>query len=225
MNERRSPSLERPVLREQFRKELRGRLMSEAVVLLAPRPTRLPFAAILRTALAGVAIFVLVFAGATTAAASSLPGEPLYALKRAGEDVQVAFTTDDVARMRLLSQLADRRLEELAVVVRQRPSSGPVATQEYAAAVERFAEALDNLRNADSEDKRNAAQELADAAQAKHEAVLDAVKDKLPEEDRPNIQKVIDNEKERTAPNENPGGGSGQGGGRPTSAPAKTPRK
>jgi uncharacterized protein DUF5667 len=223
MNERRSPSLERPVMREQFRRELRGRLMSEAVVLLAPRPSRLSFPAILRPALAAAVVVVLVFGGATSAAASSLPGELLYAMKRAGEDVEVAFTRDEVARMQLLSQLADRRLEELATIVRQRPSSAPTATQEYADAVERFAKALDNLRNADSEDKRNAAQELADAAQAKHQTVLDAVKDKLPKEDQPKIQKVIDTEKERTAPNETPG--RGQGGGRPTSAPAKTPRK
>ncbi len=146
MNERRPPVLERPVMREQFRKELRGRLMSEAAVVLAPRPSWFSFPAILRPAFAAAAILVLVLAGATSAAASSLPGDALYVVKRTSEDVQVALTFDDVTRMQLLARLADRRLEELAEIATQRPSSAPTATQEYADAVERFANALDDLR-------------------------------------------------------------------------------
>jgi Domain of unknown function (DUF5667) len=228
MNDRRPPVLERPVIREQFRKELRGRLMSEAAVLLAPRPSWFSFPAILRPAFAAAAILVLVLAGATTAAASSLPGDALYAVKRTSEDVQVALTFDQVARMELLARLADRRLEELAEIANQRPSSAPTATQQYADAVERFADALDDLRNADSEDKRNAAQALAEAAREKHKAVLDAVRDQLPEVDQSDVQKVIDREQERTSPNENRGRGGqgGAGGGRPSNAPAKpTPKK
>jgi hypothetical protein len=221
MNERRPPVLERPVMPEQFRKELRGRLMSEAAVVLAPRPSWFSFPAILRPALAAAAILVLVFAGATNAAASSLPGDPLYAVKRTTEDVQLALTFDEVARMQLLARFADRRLEELAEVAKQRPSSAPTATQEYADAVERFANALDNVRNADSEDKRNAAQALAEAARDKHKAVLDAVKDQLPEVDQSDVQKVIDREQERTSTDDNRGHG-----GRPSNAPAKpTPKK
>src|SRR5256885_13720718 len=227
MSEKRSPLLERPVMRERFRTELRSRLMSEAAVVLAPRPRRLSFPMILRPVLAAAALLVLVVAGATNAAASSLPGDPLYAVKRAGEDVQVALTLDEVARMQLLSQLADRRLEELAEIAKQRPASAPTATQEYADAVDRFANALDRLRDADNEDKRNTEQDLADDAQAKHRAVLDSVKDKLPAKDQPEIQRVIDDEQERTSPtNPERGGQDGPGGRRPPSAPPKpTPRK
>jgi hypothetical protein len=188
-------------MREQFRKELRGRLMSEAVVVLAPRASRFSFPALLRPARAGALILVLVFAGTTGASASSLPGDALYAVKRATEDMQVALTFDEVARMQLLSQLADRRLEELAEVATGRPTSAPTATHEYADAVERFANALDNLRDADSQDKREAAQALAGAARAKHKVVLDEVKDKLPADDQSDFQKVIDREQERTSPN------------------------
>jgi hypothetical protein len=225
MTERRSPLLERPVMREQFRKELRGRLMSEAVVVLAPRPSRFSLPAMLRPVLAAAGIFVLVLAGATTAAASSLPGDALYAVKRAGEDVRLALTFDDVARMHLLAELTDRRLEELSEIAKRRPSSAPTATQEYADAVDEFAEALDLLREADSEDKRNLAQALAQAARAKHKAVLDAVKDRLSGEDQSDVQKVIDREEERTAPATDPGRPDGSGGGRPSNVPAKTPGK
>ena len=225
--EKRSPLLERPVMRDQFRKELRGRLMSEAVTVLAPRRRGFAFRLVLRPALAAAAILVLVLAGATSAAASSLPGDALYAVKRAAEDVRLALTFDDVARTQLLSELTDRRLEELAEIAKRRPSSAPTATQEYADAVNNFANALDELRGADSEDKRNAAQALAEAARAKHKAVLDAVKDKLPAEAQSEVQRISDDEQERTSPaNDNPGRGGGQGGGRPSSAPARpTPKK
>jgi hypothetical protein len=220
MTEKRSPLLERPVMRDQFRKELRGRLMSEAVVVLARRPSRFSFPAMLRPALAAAAILVLVSAGATSAAASSLPGDPLYGVKRAAEDVRLALTFDDVARTELLSELTDRRLEELAEIAKHRPSSAPTATQEYADAVNSFADALDRLREDDSEDKRNAAQALAEAARAKHKPVLDAVKDQLPPDAQSDVQKVNDDEQERTSPSNNPGR-DGQGGGRPSNAPPK----
>jgi uncharacterized protein DUF5667 len=221
MNDRRSPLLERPVIREQFRKELRGRLMSEAVVL-AKRPSRFSFPMLLRPALATAAALVLVFASATSAAASSLPGDALYGVKRAGEDVRLALTFDAMARTQLLSELTDRRLEELAEIAKRRPSSAPAATLEYAKAVEAFAEALDNLHNAVSEEKRAVAQALAEAARAKHKAVLDAVKEKLSGDDQTDVQNVIDREEERTSNNP----GRGQGGSRPSNLPAKpTPKK
>jgi hypothetical protein len=226
MNDRRSPLLERPVMREQFRKELRSRLMSEAVVAIAPQPRRFSFPTMLRPAFAVAALLVLAFAGATSAAASSLPGDPLYAVKRASEDVRLALTFDDVARTQLLSELTDRRLEELAEIAKKRPSSAPTATQEYADAVTNFANALDKLRDADSEDKRNAAQVLAEAARAKHKAVLDEVKDQLPADAQSDVQKVNDNEQERTSPVTNPGRSGGEGGGRPSNAPPKpTPKR
>jgi uncharacterized protein DUF5667 len=225
MTARRSPLLDRPVMRDQFRKELRGRLMSEAVVVLAQRPGRFSFPALLRPALAAAAVLMLVLAGATSAAASSLPGDALYGVKRASEDVRLALTFDAVARTQLLSEFTDRRLEELAEVAKRRPSSAPTATQEYADAVERFENALDDLKDAVGEEKRAAAQALAEAARAKHKAVLDAVKDRLSEEDQSDVQKVIDREEERTT--NNPGRGQGgSGGGRPSNAPAKpTPKK
>src|SRR4029077_15086649 len=100
----------------------------------------------LRPAFAVAAVLILALAGAASAAASSLPGDPLYGLKRTTEDVQLALTFDDLGRMQLLSDLADRRLAELAEIAKQHPSSAPTATTEYADAVERFADAVDQLR-------------------------------------------------------------------------------
>ena len=222
------PRLERPVMRAKFRKELRARLMAEAAVVLAPRPQRRSLFAVswLRPALAAAVLAVFVVAGATSAAASSLPGDPLYAVKRASEDVQLALTFDDVARMQLLSDLTDRRLAELAEIAKERPASAPTATAEYSEAVDKFADALDKLRDADSDGKGDAAQAVADAAREKHKIVLDAVKDRLPEEAQPEVQKVIEKEEQRTTSDPGRGGRGSTGDERranPTARP--TPKR
>lgn len=221
-------SIERPVMREAFRKELRSRLLTEAAVVLAPQGPR-PFFLwpILRPALAVAALALIVAWGTTSAAAASLPGDPLYGVKLAAENVQVALTFDDVARMQLLNSIADRRLEELAKVAELRPDSAPTATAEYADAVDRFADAVDKLRDADSEDKRDAAQAVAEAAREKHKAVLDAIKPQLPEDDRPAVDQVIQQEQERTSPSDGNGGGgnNGNGRGRPANSAKPTPKR
>jgi hypothetical protein len=228
-NGRRTPVLERPQIRREFRKELRARLMSQAADVLAPRPQRqwLFASAWLRPALAAAVLAVFVVAGATSAAASSLPGDPLYGMKRASEDVQLALTFDDVARMQLLSDLTDRRLAELAEIAKERPGSAPTATAEYSDAVDKFADAVDKLRDAESDGKADAAQAVADAAREKHKVVLDAVKDKLPENAQPGVQRVIEKEEQRTANERDRGGGRGSTGGErranPTSRP--TPKR
>ena len=84
------------------------------------------------------------------------------------------------------------------------------------------------MRDADSDAKRAAAQALAEAAREKHKAVLDAVRDQLPAESQADVQKVNDDEQERTSPANNTGrpGQDGKGGGRPSNVPPKaTPKK
>src|SRR2546427_3351566 len=219
------PRLERPVIRAKFRKELRARLMAEAAVVLAPRPQRRSLFAVswLRPALAAAVLAVFVVAGATSAAASSLPGDPLYAVKRASEDVQLALTFDDVARVQLLSEIADRRLAELAEIAMDRPGSAPTATAEYSDAVDKFADAVDKLRDADNDEKRDAAQAVADAAREKHKVVLDAVRDRLPENAQPEVQRVIEKEEQRTTSDPGRAGTGGERRSNPTARP--TPKR
>ncbi|MDQ2912667.1 MAG: DUF5667 domain-containing protein [Chloroflexota bacterium] len=232
MSERRSPLLERPVMREQFRNELRGRLMSEAVVALAPRPNRFSLPALLRPALAAAVILVLILAGATSAAASSLPGDPLYTVKRASEDVRLAVTFDQVARLLLLSDLADRRLEELAEVALQRPAAAPAATQEYADAVERVAQALEEADGSNNDGANNQQGQNVEAAQTKRLATLDSIKGTIPDNARAGVEKLIQRERDRntrtpTAPpgTEGTSGGDDQkdGGDAKEATPRATP--
>jgi hypothetical protein len=63
---------------------------------------------------AAVVVLVLVFGtgGAVSLAQSALPGEELYAVKRAAEQVAYTVTLDSVDRVALSTQFTDRRLEE-----------------------------------------------------------------------------------------------------------------
>ena len=226
MTEKRLSLLEQPVIRDQFRNELRGRLMSEAAIVLVPRPGRFSFPALLRPAVAGAVVVMLVFAGATSASATSLPGDALYALKRASEDAQLAVTFDQGTRLLLLSELADRRLEELAEVARQRPAAAPTATQQYADAVERVAQALE-ATNGSNNDANNQDGQNVEAAQAKRLATLDSIKATIPDNARTGVDKLIQREKDRhagkptTSPTTTPQGGDQQNAGDPKKA---TPR-
>jgi hypothetical protein len=169
-----------PVIRDQFRRELRARLMQESPVYLTPRRDN-AWRSFLRPAMAvGLAALVLI-AGAGTAAAGSLPGDPAFGLKKALENIQVTFTFDDVKRVELLGQIADRRLDDLQKVA-ERSDKAPTASEEFADAVTKFRAAVDAVQAASPEDKSTAVQNLVDAARDKHEAVLDQVQEKVSNE-------------------------------------------
>ncbi len=199
MNEERDElRLPRPRMRDEFRSALRSTLLSEAAAAFAPRPRRSALAW-LRPALVAAAIALLVFTGAGKAAADSVAGEPAFALKRAAEEVQLSFTFDDVARVQFLAELSDRRLDELRKVA-DRPDAAPTASAEFAAAVARFRSAVDALRAAGTTDQREAAEDVAAAAREKHEAVLEQLRQRLPDEAKPGIERAIEEERKGLEP-------------------------
>ena len=188
------PRLPEPKIREEFRAELRARLMREAVTALAPLPRGTAWV-VLRPALGVGLAAVLMIAGTGTAAAGSLPGDATFPLKKAFENIQVTLTFDDVERVQLLGELADRRLAELQVIVeRADESKAPTASEEFAAAVARFRAAVDAIQRAAPADKSAKVQELVETARGKHEAVLDEVQQKL---DDPTAQDAIERAKDR----------------------------
>jgi len=188
-----------PRMRDEFRSELRAKLLLEAQTALDPRTrrdnawTRVFGGSWLRPALGvGVAALVLL-AGAGTAAAGSVPGDPAFVIKKAVEDLQVTLTFDDVQRVQLLAQLTDRRLEDLQKVAGSQ-AQAPTASEEYANAVTRFRAAVDALQQAAPQDKADAAQDVADAARDKHDAVLDVLEQKVPDQAKPALERAKEEE-------------------------------
>jgi len=208
-----------PRMRDEFRRELRARLMNEAVLVLAPKRRDNAWTAWLRPALAvGLAVVVL-FAGAGVAAAGSLPGDPGFGIKRAVEEIQLALTFGDVEHVKALADLADKRLTELQQVA-DSADKAPTASEEYAQAVARFRSAVDALRQSAPDGKRDAADQVADRAREKHETVLDELKDRLPDEAKPSLERAMEEER-KPAPERTPNPNKDEE--RPSGRPERTP--
>jgi hypothetical protein len=200
--------LPEPRIRDEFRRELRARLMREAAVVLVPKrrdnawtawlSRDNAWTAWLRPALvSGLAALVLVV-GAGSAAAGSVPGDLTFGLKRAMEEVRVALTFDEVERVRVLAEIADQRLAELERVA-SRDDKAPTASEAYADAVTRFRAAVDALQNAaPEEDKSDLAQDVADTAREKHEMVLEWLRGRLSEKAKDSVDRAIDEERKDT---------------------------
>ena len=110
-----------PVARPEFVGDLRERLMVAAATELAPAdddarltlPARRPA----RERRIAIAVGALALVGATTsvamAAQSALPGEALYPVKRAIENAQTGFSTDEADKGSRLLANASGRLDEV----------------------------------------------------------------------------------------------------------------
>lgn len=200
--------LPEPRIRDEFRRELRARLMREAAVVLVPKRRDNAWTAWLRrdnawtawlrpALVSGLAALVLVV-GAGSAAAGSVPGDLTFGLKRAMEEVRVALTFDEVERVRVLAEIADQRLAELERVA-SRDDKAPTASEAYADAVTRFRAAVDALQNAaPEEDKSDLAQDVADTAREKHEMVLEWLRERLSEKAKGSVDRAIDEERKDT---------------------------
>ncbi|HUQ16759.1 MAG TPA: DUF5667 domain-containing protein [Candidatus Saccharimonadales bacterium] len=220
--------LPRPEPREAFRRELRGRLMAEARVALAPRPTTRETAWVtlqrlwLRPAFVFAAIGIFLITGSGLAAAGSLPGDPAFALKRAAEDVQLALAPDESARIEVLATQADHRLAELSTATTERPAAAPTASAAYADAVARLNFAIAALRGKPDPGatKADAAREVAERARAKHIVVLDELEGRVGEEARDSIEQAK-HEADKIGPDDHrPAKGPGAAPNRPPSRSA-----
>jgi hypothetical protein len=192
--------------RPEFRAELLSRLLTQVGPVAATRHSspwwalRVP-----RFALAGVAAIALLFGSSGLAAAGSLPGEPLFGLKRAAEEVALAVSFDDATRIQRLADQVSARLAEL------RRAEGPgraAAAVESSRALERLAEAQ-RAGGADAP-----ASESAEDARDQAEAVLRDLEQRLPAEAAEGIRRAIEaGPPAERGPREEPG--------RPTTPPAE----
>lgn len=192
------PQLPEPRMREGFRRELRARLLTEAQTVLVRRDNAWTFERLFRPALALAVVAILIAGGAGTAAASSVAGDPAFALKQVVEDLQVNLTFDDVTRVQLLAQIADHRLTELEQVADD-ARKAPAASQAYADAVERFRAAVNALQQASPADKADKAQDVADTAREKHLPILDRLQDRVPDDAKPALERAVEEQEQDTS--------------------------
>lgn len=72
---------------------------------------------------AAAVVLLALFGGLTLAAGGAVPGDPLYAFKKARENVELAFTGGGSAKAEKNLQLAETRVSELAVLVSKKQAS------------------------------------------------------------------------------------------------------
>lgn len=170
--------------RPGFRSDLRSRLLAQVgPVAQARRSTPWWALRIPRFALVGVAALAMLFGGTGLAAAGSLPGEPLFEVKRAAEELALALAFDDDTRIQRLADQASARLAEL------RRADGPGKS----AAAHESARALGRLAEAQRAGGTHApASENAADAREQAEAVLRDLELRLPAEAADGIRRAIE---------------------------------
>src|SRR5438477_1175782 len=181
--------------RPEFRAELRSALLAAPVSSKASRISGLGWSRILvlRPALAAILVLALLATiGGGLAAASSLPGDAAYGLKRAAEDVQVTLASDDTVRLDTLVTQSDRRLADLETLVARRSSAVGVGTDEYTAAAGRIDDVLTRVASLPETAQRDAALARASATSTDHLARLQALATRLPEATQRGIQRAIE---------------------------------
>ncbi|MFN2518081.1 MAG: DUF5667 domain-containing protein [Jatrophihabitantaceae bacterium] len=130
----------------------------------AARTTRISFARPLAVVSAVVVVFALLLGGAVLLSKRALPGDALYALKRANENVALSLANGGVEKGRMYLSLAETRADEVSALL-SRSSAMDAAGSSAAAGVNSRTAALiaTTLDSADS-DVRNGAQLLGDEA-------------------------------------------------------------
>ena len=192
---------------DDLRARLRAGLLAAPVTFSAP-PRRLAW---WRSAVAlGLAIAVAL-AGTGAAAASSIPGEPAFALKQAIEEAQLALAPDDSVRASVALQIAERRLADLRRAT-DRPELAAAAAAAYDDAVARVGRQVDRLRSAPPAPARDETLERARDAGSRAVEQLEKLEETLPEPALPGIERAIERHEEQQHKDAGP------------NAPARTPK-
>jgi hypothetical protein len=223
-----------PQLRDQFRKELRARLMQEAPIYLNPRRdnawSALLRPAFLRPAMAVSLAGLVLIVGAGTAAAGSAPGDPAFVLKKTFEDVQVNLTFDDVQRVQLLAQIADRRLQELQQIANKddgqqnnKDDKTVAASEEFAKAVAQFRAAVDQVQTVAPADKADKVQKVVEDSREKHGNVVEQIQQKVTSDKAKDAIERAKDEEDKDTKEEQQGQSGGGHDDKRTARPTRSP--
>lgn len=158
----------------------RQRFLTEAARVRASRtesPRRLawmPGTLRLAGAFLAVVLILSTLFGVGQAAAHSLPGEPLYALKLTAEAMRVRWTNNPEARAGLSSALLAERLAEITRLIEQgQPVEQPTANR----AKEQLALALQNIQQAEAQSILQSSQQLETTLRVGEQAMRRALED------------------------------------------------
>jgi hypothetical protein len=168
-------------------RRLRAQIRSQSPKAAPIRQKRLRLAFRLASVAVAVALLASV-RGVANAAEASLPGDGLYPVKQAIEQVQLGLSQSAEAEAELLVRLSEERLREAEQLAASgRTEDLPVALQGYGRAVGRLMELADR---APEQDSGEALQTLAGGLRRQAE-VLSRIRDRAPEAAQPGLQQAV----------------------------------
>jgi hypothetical protein len=138
------------------------------------------------TLVAVTLVFGLVL-GVGQAAADSLPGEPLYGLKLATEEIRLRLTSNGHAKANLTRSLAEERLGEIAVMAgSQKSIDGKTVTQ----AQKHLSRAFESAAQIEASAGPMAFQQLMTAIETHERAMVQAANE-LPESEQSQVRELL----------------------------------
>jgi hypothetical protein len=138
-----------------------------------------------------IVVLALVLAGGggiVYASTDSLPGSPLYSVKRATEQVQLFLAPTGTKRAVLHIEFAQRRLEEVQALAEIK---GQVDEEALAAIAEETELALEEAEKAPAQDKPALLDKLVSLTE-RQQAVLERVWDKVPEATQKGLNRALE---------------------------------
>ncbi|TEU14840.1 MAG: hypothetical protein E3J21_14750, partial [Anaerolineales bacterium] len=138
-----------------------------------------------------IVILALVLAGGggiVYASTDSLPGSPLYGVKRATEQVQLFLAPAGTKRSELHIRFAQKRMEEVQALAEVK---GQVAEEALAAMAEETELALEEAEKAPAQDKLALLDKLVSLTQ-RQQAVLERVQTKAPEAAQKGLSRALE---------------------------------
>ncbi len=174
----------RAEFKERARYEVQSQLHSKERKAEAEKTTRVGWIPRWVVAAACLAL-VLVFAGGGTVAASSdsVPGDTLYAVKTAAEQVRLRLTFSEAAKARLQARFAERRVQEMARLAKKgRTGQLESLATKFTAHLAKMEQLAVQIREASPEDHEQITElrQVLYINMARDLAMLDAAEAKAP---------------------------------------------
>ena len=186
-----------PTLSVSASKAIEQRLLKRATEIKQSKakPSRWPLPFSLRPLVAVAVTLIVVLTlllagggGIVYASTDSLPGSPLYGVKRATEQVQLFLAPMGTGRAELHISFAQRRLEEVQALAE---TKGKVDEETLAAIAEETELALKEVEGASLAEKSNLLEKLASLTE-RQQAVLKGVQAKAPEAAQKGLNRALE---------------------------------
>jgi hypothetical protein len=147
-----------------------------------------PLATVAAALIVVVALILTGGGGIVYASTDSLPGSPLYGVKRVTEQVQLFLAPVGAGRAELHIKFAQRRLEEVQALAE---TKGKVAEETLAAMTEETDFALEEVEGAHPADRSNLLEKLTSLTE-RQQAVLKRVQAKAPEAAQKGLNRALE---------------------------------